>query len=261
MAALSLGFDAYERRARLYPGLIAIFPAVAVTLALFPSSIGGHFGGTLVAIFSYVGVFYLLANLARSEGKKIEPRLLLKWGGWPTNILLRHRDNTIDAHTKKRYHDALAKLASDFSPPTLEEEQSRPDLADDAYRSATKRLLELRRGTQYQLVHKENAEYGFRRNMLWLKPWAIGISVLVGLTMVLVWSWQFRHSKISEESLLDDLGNRWLVYALFLGDLILTSFWVLYVTEAWVGQAAFGYADALFRTLEPPARRSPSTKR
>ena len=188
MAALSLGFDAYERRARLYPGLIAIFPAVAVSLALFPGSIGGHFGGTLVAIFSYVGVFYLLANLARSEGKKIEPGLLLKWGGWPTNILLRHRDNTIDSYTKERYHNALAKLASDFSPPTVEEERTHPDLADHAYRSATKRLLELRRGAQYQLVHKENAEYGFRRNMLGLKPWAIGISILVGLTLVLVWS-------------------------------------------------------------------------
>lgn len=257
MGALILGFDAYERRARLYPGLIAIFPAVAVSLALFPNLVGGHIGGTLVAIFSYVGVFYLLANLARSEGKKVEPRLLLKWGGWPTNILLRHRDDTLDSHTKKRYHDAIAKLASDFTPPTVEEEQSRPDLADDAYRSATKRLLELRRGTRYQLVHKENEEYGFRRNMLGLKPWAIGISILVGLTLVLIWFWPFRHSRISEDSLFDDLGNRWPIYALFLGDLIVTFFWVLYVNAEWVRQAAFGYADALFRTLEPPARRSP----
>ncbi len=261
MATLGLGFDAYERRARLYPGLIAIFPAVAVSLALFPNSVGGNFGGTLVAVFSYVGVFYLLANLARSEGKKIEPRLLLKWGGWPTNILLRHRDDTIDSYTKKRYHDALAKLASDFSLPTVGDEESHPDLADDAYRSATKRLLELRRGTQYQRLHKENAEYGFRRNMLGLKPWGISISVLVGLTLVVVWSLQFRHSKLSEASLFDDLGNRWLVYALFFGDLTLTSFWVLYVNEAWVRLAAFGYADALLRTLEPPARRPPSTKR
>lgn len=189
-------------------------------------------------------------NLARSEGKRIEPRLLEMWDGWPTTVMLRHRDHTIDPHTKKRYHEALAKIARDVTLPSSARERQNPIRADEAYRSATKKLLESRRGEKYRLVHGENAAYGFRRNMLGLKRWAIGLLIVVGFSLVLVWWLPYRSSSISSSLILNDLLQRWKVYLLFLGESAALLFWIVYVRSNWVRQAAVDYAHALFRTLE-----------
>jgi hypothetical protein len=246
----NLGFDAYERRARLYPGLIAIFPAIAVPLVLLPHTVFGNFGKMFIAAIAYVGLFYLLTNIARTEGKRIEPRLLQSWGGWPTTILLRHSDNTIDIHTKQRYHGSLAKLAPNLPLPSVASERRNLSKADDVYRSLTKKLLEKRRGEKYRLVSDANAEYGFRRNMLGLKPWAIGVGGIVAGLILLVWWFPYRAYPISELILETDLGKRWKIYLLFPGDLAAISFWIFYVRESWVRQSAFDFAHALFRTLE-----------
>jgi hypothetical protein len=252
----SLGFDAYERRARLYPSLIAAFPAVVVPMVLLPHVMFEHYSRSLFALFAYVGLFYLLANLARSEGKRIEPRLLEMWDGWPTTVMLRHRDHAIDPHTKKRYHEALAKIARDVTLPSSAKERQNPIRADEAYRSATKKLLESRRGEKYRLVHSENAEYGFRRNMLGLKPWAIGLLVAVGFSLILVWWLRYRLAPISANLVLNDLQQRWRVYLLFAGDLTGLLFWIAYVRPNWVHGAAVDYAHALFRTLESASSKS-----
>ncbi|MGO9267460.1 MAG: hypothetical protein ACLQBA_21700 [Candidatus Binataceae bacterium] len=246
----SLGFDTYERRARLYPGLITIFPAIAVPLVLFPRALLQNWGATLVTVFTYVGLFYLMANLARGEGKRVEPGLLSKWGGWPSTIILRHSDPTIDPYTKKRYHQALKKIAPDVPLPSPETEEANPFDADLAYRSATMKLLETRRGEKYRLMHDGNAEYGFRRNMLGLRPWAIIITVIVCMVVLLIWWHRFRSGAISENLILEDLAIRWRIYFLVFSDLAALFFWCFYVRERWVRQAAFDFARALFRTLE-----------
>jgi hypothetical protein len=249
-----VGFDAYDRRARLQPGLIALLPALVVPLALFPNEVLGNVGRSLVALTSYVGLFYLLANLARGKGKALEPHLLSKWGGWPTTVLLSFRDRTIDQHTKARYHKALCKIAPNIALPSVEEEQREPDRADDVYRSLTRKLIESRRGPKYPLVHLENAQYGFRRNMLGLKPTAISLVILSGLVIALIWWLPFRHSQLSPDAILDDLTARWRIYGLFLGNLIILIFWTFNVDEPWVRQSAYSYAEALLRTLEPTSK-------
>jgi hypothetical protein len=247
------GFDAYDRRARLYPSLIAALPAVIVSFALVPHA--SEIGHTLIAIAANVGFFYLFVNIARNEGKRVEPRLIEKWGGWPTTIVLRHRDTRIDQYTKKRYHSALAKMVPGTVMPSIEQEQQNPSLADEAYRSATNKLLENRRGAKYPLVQIGNAEYGFRRNMLGLKPWASIIAVIVASVLILVWWWPLRNSTMSERLVVDDLGNRWKVYLLFLGDLLVLIFWLFYVRVSWVRQSGFDYAHALLRTLDSSGRK------
>src|SRR5690606_31393015 len=124
-----------------------------------------------------------------SLGKRVETALLAEWGAWPTTQFLRHRDATIDPFTKARYHAKLQVICPDLSLPTKEDEQANPRRTDDVYRSATMRLLEQRRGPEYKLIQGENAHYGFRRNLLGLRPVAcflVGSSSLV--TAVAWWS-------------------------------------------------------------------------
>jgi hypothetical protein len=90
-----------------------------------------------------------------------------------TTILLRHRDPTISTATKKTYH-AFLKKASKRSLPSLENEQTNPVEADDCYRGAVDWLLEATRSEKrFPLVRAENISYGFRRNLLGLKPPAV----------------------------------------------------------------------------------------
>jgi hypothetical protein len=113
------------------------------------------------------------------------------------------------------------------------------------YRSATKRLIELRRGDEYRLVSKENAEYGFRRNLLGLRPAAL--AVLVGAAATTAWC------RWSE--------NPQLVYTIVAAALTGAGVvWFAMARRSIVEEAAFQYSDALLRTLEPGVPRKPQQK-
>ena len=103
--------------------------------------------------------------------------------------MLRHCDDLIDRVTKARYHAVLAALCPDITIPSAVDEQNSPSEADRGvrYRSATKRLIEMRRGPDYQMLHHENASYGFRRNMLGLKPIAHAVAGIAALVTALGW--------------------------------------------------------------------------
>ena len=182
-------FDSYSRVARLYPAVIALLPAVLFVLAVYPRWSGGSPGQNAALILVLCAVCYLLVNVTRSLGKRIEPAMIRDWGGWPTTTLLRYSDATIDSHTKKRYHERLEAL-SEVALPSLAEEQNSPTDADHRYRSATRALIEARRGPENKIVHNENASYGFRRNMLGLRPVAITISLTAATATACLWHLQ-----------------------------------------------------------------------
>lgn len=259
-SSIELGFDAYERRARLFPSLLVTFPFATTMLLLKPAAITSGFGKTLIAASGYAGVLYLLANIARAEGKKIQPRLLNEWEGWPSTILLRHRDSTLDAHTKGRYHAALSKLVP-ISMPSEQQEIADPESADAVYRSATNHLIELRRDKEYRLIHDANAEYGFRRNILGMRRWGICVSAGTAVLLGLMWAMPLQLEGTTLARLLDDLRIRWKLYALFIANVGALFFWAFYVRKAWVRQSAFDYALALFRTLESSQQRAKATAR
>lgn len=203
LSALANLFDPYNRVARLYPALLAIAPILCSTIVVFPSLVS-NISRSTAAAFGLSCLAYFLASLARSRGKTIEERLLAKWGGWPTTVMLRHGDDRIDPVTKARYHAALATLCPDLTMPSAVDEQNAPSGADDIYRSATKRLIEMRRGPEYAMLHRENASYGFRRNMLGLKPIALVVAAIAALVTALGWwtvlwpapTWQSIHASI-----------------------------------------------------------------
>lgn len=174
---ISKFFDAYELRARLAPVLLVLLPLIFTTVAWFPAlkSSGGAIMGLLI-VFSLL----LLTHFNREAGKRLEASLFKEWGGKPTTMLLRYRDQTLDLVTKKRYHTYLRKVVPGLGlPDTPEQERENPKEYEDNYESAVRWLREKTRDKdRYPLVFEENVSYGFRRNFLSLRPWGIAIAAL-----------------------------------------------------------------------------------
>src|SRR2546423_1922920 len=156
--------DPYERPARLYPALLALLPLLALIMLLYGPKASALTGAVTIAVSC--GGLYLMTNVCRELGGRLEKGLYREWGGKPSTQLLRHRDNTIEALTKRRYHAILAaKINAPFPDP--EQEASQPDVADETYQSSVSWLLGHTRpedGKKFDLLFKENIAYGFRRN-------------------------------------------------------------------------------------------------
>ncbi|MDA8153919.1 hypothetical protein A6M27_04470 [Acidithiobacillus thiooxidans] len=178
MIDLGKYLEPYERKARLYPALICIFPimlGVAVSFKDVFTALSG-----LVALAVSVGMLQFLANLARDRGKSIEATLFEQWDGMPSVRFFRHRDSTIPSPAKMKYHAILSK-ASKIKSPSVEEEKQNPKQADEIYLSWSDFLRGKTRDTKkYNLLFKENIGYGFRRNLFGIR-WFCVVSSLIGI--------------------------------------------------------------------------------
>ncbi len=180
MIDLSKYLEPYERKARLYPALICLFPimlGVAVSFQDVFTTLSG-----LVVLAVSVGMLQLLANLARDRGKSLETTLFEQWGGMPSVRLFRHRDSTIPSPAKVKYHAVLSK-ASKIKAPSTKEEKQNPNQADEIYLSWSDFLRGKTRDTKkYHLLFKENISYGFRRNLFGIR-WFCVASSLIGIVL------------------------------------------------------------------------------
>ncbi|SFG79531.1 hypothetical protein [Methylobacterium gossipiicola] len=172
------GLDRYDRNARLYPALLCILPVFAIVILWFPPAwtmIGG-----LLSIAVTFGGIYLLAQVVRYRGRTVENRLGRRVGRAKTASLLCHNNNELPANSKLRYHAFLRKKGQPI--PTHEEEQANPEAAYEAFRAAVDWLLIYTRpNAKASGLLSENISYGFRRNLLGLKPVAI---FFLGLAIV-----------------------------------------------------------------------------
>lgn len=239
--ALNL-FDAYNRQARLYPALISLLPAVFTVLSVFPQ-LFSSVGGGILSLIAFSGGLYLLADIARSSGKRIESSLVTSWGGWPTTVFLRHSCVVISAPTAERYRRIL-EAKTNLAWPTPAAEATDLNKAEDVYRSAVDWLREQTRGPEFTLLLSENARYGFRRNLLGLKPWAIGISILASGCLLFP---VIRSSDFSLHRIVEALADQrfQVKLAALTGSLLLIMVWLLVVRMSWVKSAAERYALAL----------------
>lgn len=236
--------DPYERQARLFPALLALLPLFI--------TVGSIYGPRLSALTNVVtviiacGGLYLLAQVSRDRGKALEARLFAQWGGKPSTQLLRHRDPSIEAATKSRYHVFLSrKLAQALPAPSHEDDN--PKSADDVYQSAVRWLLNHTTDHErFQLLFKENISYGFRRNALGLKPLGLFIAiacvvfVLVKYGVVTASGW----SNLSLSKLPDEA---WLSLVV---SLVAVAVWITFFTKQRVRAAAFTYAETLLRACD-----------
>ena len=166
--------DPYSRKARLQPALLSLLPALFGLLLLIPEfqTIWAAVGGLLV----FSGGATLLTHLGRDRGKALESKLFQAWGGKPSVAMLRHSDTSLPSVTKERYRSFVAAQVPGLVLASPEAEQTCPVQADDGYESANSWLLARTRDrAKFGLLFQENINYGFRRNIWALKPWALAI--------------------------------------------------------------------------------------
>jgi hypothetical protein len=256
MTDLARLFDAYNRQARLYPALVTILPAIALILAAFPKMLTS--GGALVGIAGASGLIFFLGDVGRTFGKRLEQALLRNWGGWPTTIWLRHSSSNLVSATKARYHSVLQRHVPGLVLPTKEDERTNPRQADEAYASAVEWLKERSRGKDFPLVQKENANYGFRRNLRGLKPIGMLISLLAFsasvylLIQAIHWPWTWKALGSVDPTVAAAAGFA----------LLMLLLWTFFVTPSWVRQAGDAYARALLAccdTIDGGASLKPLT--
>ncbi|CAJ7234347.1 Uncharacterised protein [Burkholderia pseudomallei] len=233
-------FDAYDRKARLAPSMLAVTPLL--TAAIF----GIENAATLerlATLLVAVGGLWLLTDMSRGLGRAHQSKLFARWGGTPSIQLLRHSNPTIDPNTKARYHACLRAKAK-VTLPTPEEESSNLRDADACYDSALQWLLQHTRDKKrFSLLAAENATYGFRRNGYGIRWLGLGVCALTA-----AWSigLAYLHSSPSFVVAITQPGT---VVQLALA-VALSLVWLFYFREAMVRDAAFAYARELIRTCE-----------
>ena len=239
--------DPYERQARLWPALLAILPLLAllgVVYAPLTSLLT-----TVAMLAGSCGVLYLFTNIAREQGKRLEPSLFESWGGKPTTQLLRHRDKTIEVVTKRRYHDFLSRMIHEPFPESKVEADD-PLHADEVYQSGVRWLLNQTRDTAtFALLFKENVAYGFRRNGLGLRPLGLTVSICSALwtlfmSRVLNLTW----GEIFDDRAISNMTEPEIVVLAV--SLSMTAVWLFFFTRGNVQRSAFTYAETLLRSCD-----------
>ena len=114
-----------------------------------------------------VGIPFLFSERIADLGRDKEPGLWESWGGPPTTRFLRHRNEKIDAGSKRRIHTSLATLCPDHPLPSVEREAQDPSAADAVYATVmhVPRTMARDASAEYPLVLAANTRYGFRRNL------------------------------------------------------------------------------------------------
>jgi hypothetical protein len=248
--------DPYERKARLTPMLVALVPVLVLLLVYTPIQLEFSVK-SITGILLYSAACSALSVFARRAGKRVEEALKTEWGGWPTTLIFRHRDSTIDSMTKARIHSELSRMIPGTSAPTPAEELTDPSAADVVYLAWSEHLRKKARNDSKQFPHifNENCAYGFCRNMYGLRTFVLWISLLaMGISLGMA----FYHWHAAPQLFLTDLGCS-------LGILGFAVLWRLVVSRALVKQAAYDYAkrlldDCLPSSVLPKAKRERKTK-
>jgi hypothetical protein len=170
-------FDAYTIKARVFPAIIAAIPALAIVILLV--SWTGLALSSGVATIGLVIILYVFSDFARSQGKRIEPRIYEREGGKPSVTMMRRADTSLDTASKDRYRAFLARKLGCKAPTAAEEEQNQIG-ADAFYEQAGAWLRENTRDTKrFWILFNENITHAYRRNLLGLKWVALGLNLIV----------------------------------------------------------------------------------
>lgn len=234
-------FDAYSLKAHWAPMLAVTAPPLVALTAALPGALAwrvtaaGILAGALPPALGF---------LARNLGKRLEAELWKAWDGKPTTRFLRHRDSTLSEHTKTRYFDFLK--AGGITRPTPAEEATDPAAADATYESAGDLLRRHVRVTRCNPhCERQNAAYGFARNILGVRRLGLAAALAAGTIGVLLASWSAWTGSTGEA--------RGPLVAAALLNLVMATFWFWGVRPDWVRSAADAYAIAILETCERAA--------
>ncbi len=240
--------DAYERKARLTPGLLAFAPVAFAIATLgfkkFPAI------AIAVGVLSAAGGAYALAILVAHLGRRVQEGLWHIWGGPPTTRFLRMRE----AASNPVQRDAWRKAIETFTGVTLPSasaEAANPALADNTILVAVDQTRRLGQDTQYPLVTAENMQYGYERNLYGFRWVGRVVSLICAAALVLV-VLATRASK----------GQPFAVDALAAGaaiDFLFLLFWILIPSAERANAAGERYAQQLFQAVVNESRQAASS--
>jgi hypothetical protein len=235
--------DAYDRPARLYPGLIALSPIAVMILCVY----GQHriLISSVITVAASCGCAYALARIVRNAGQQLQASLFSAWGGPPTVQLLRHSNGHFDAHTKERFHKILSKGLGKKMP-TVAGEANDSFAADELYRAATVWLIgKTRHAKKFPLVFKENIAFGFQRNMLGIRRF--GIAICLSCLVYCIAYIEIQSGWGFVEVLKKTPTPIWV--SLLYSILILLA-WLFCFSEPALRRTAFSYAERLIQSLD-----------
>lgn len=187
--------DTYSLKARLFPAILTIAPALI--LCLLSASWVDPGLPEAIATVAVMVLFFAASNLARRFGRAKEREVFADAGGRPPNPELTHADDTFPASQKTRYRDYLATQLG-LSAPSAEDERIHPDKAQEFYSQAYGYLRENTRDTEaFKLLFNENISYGYYRNLLGLKPIGILLNLISLCTAVAIVHYQPEFARLS----------------------------------------------------------------
>lgn len=186
-------FDAYSVRARLFPAIIAAAPALtAFALLISWKSFGLS---NLVATLGMLVLLFAIADFSRARGRAIEGKLYTEHGGMPSISMFRRNDETIDGGSKERYRNFLASELA-LTAPSPSDESADPGAADAFYSQCGNWLRQNTRDMKkFPILFGENITYGFRRNLLGAKAFALSLNaIVVAICIFVLWrlSWNIQ---------------------------------------------------------------------
>lgn len=163
----SLSLSAYERRARLVPGLLAVAP---VTITVITLGLKAYPAVALsLGVLTAAGGAYLLSVIVGNAGRRIQDDIFKAWGGRPTTQLLRTRNSDVNPAQREIWRTAI-EAATGVKLLSKRRELSDPAMADYTIEAATDQMRHLTDDERFPRVAAENAAYGFERN-LWGFRW------------------------------------------------------------------------------------------
>ena len=233
---MSSVFNPYGLQARVFPVYITISPIILGLAAILPQGLDLPLG--VAAAIVFVPLAFLASQVGADFGKRLEKPLWIKWGGPPTTRFLRHSNEEFSSVTRQQLHTKLRSLG--LHVPSSNDQQRDPNAADAHWEACTEALIRRTRDhKQFPLVYVGLTEYGFRRNLLGLKPFGLTLSIMA----LLGCSWKAWHSWFDQEPIGVPVGAGILSLSLFVA-------WVVWVRERTVAISANRYARFLLEAAQ-----------
>ncbi len=229
-------FDRYGWQARVFPVYITISPIILALAAILPPGLNLPLGAATAIVF--VPLAFLAGQVGADFGKRLEKRLWLHWDGPPTTRFLRHSNDEFNLITRKRVHAKLRSLGLDV--PSAEDQRHDPQAADAHWEACTAELIRRTRDHRgFPLVFKGLIEYGFRRNLLGLRP----LGLLLSIGALLACSWKVWAGWGNQEAVAVAVGAALL-------SLSLLAIWIVWVREKTIAISANRYARFLLEAAQ-----------
>jgi len=176
-------FDDYEIRARIAPTIIILLPIMVMFFSIF--QIPESLITAIVSLGLFFIVIFALSFIPRELGIKMQQELWKKWGGPPSTLIIRCKDPHLSLELKKQLYKKIEKKYG-IKLPHQNDQITDPNNFSKIMDSVFNRVrADLHEKSQDERWKKQNAEYGFLRNLsgcriLWCILSLIGIIGCLG---------------------------------------------------------------------------------